>query len=195
MLLDEYDRSARYMLRERIARRGETPDPRLWEPSESWNAVEDMVSPEDYEWLYTKGVHEGLFRYGDVTGGAIYGVQDLNKLGDVVLVTTRPKQAVHDTLVWVSTMFDQAPLAGIHILSHGQPKSSVLPEPNIFIDDATHNLDDIHTNTRPHVNAVLFDRPWNQSYDPEPKYRRRWRRARGWAQVVKAVTDAKEGKW
>lgn len=189
-----YDRSARYMLRERLARRGDPVPPELFTPSISWNSVEDVVSPEDWKWLYSGGVEEGLFRYGDVVGGAIYGVQDLNELGDVIAITSRPKQAVHDTLVWLSTMFDKAPLAGLHILSHGQKKSEVRPRPNIYIDDAMHNIDEILLNTPSHVRAILFDQPWNQGYEADRLIgRSRWRRAYGWPDVVRLVASDKAG--
>jgi 5'(3')-deoxyribonucleotidase len=189
-----FERTARYMLRRKLSDEGREVPAALYEPSYSWNAIEENVSPEDWGWLWTAGVEAGLFRYGHVVGGAIEGVQALNELGDVVAITTRPKQAVHDTLVWLATMFDKAPLSGINILSHGQAKSEVRPQPNIYVDDGTHNLDDIVENTKPHVRAVLFDQPWNQGYT-HPYRNHRWARAVGWAEVVRLVREAKEGVW
>lgn len=181
-----FDRTARYMLRRRISDRGELVPEELKHPSLHWNSIQEFVSECDWNWLWTEGVKEGLFRYGHVVGGSIEGVQALNKLGDVIAITARPKAAVHDTLVWLSTMFDRAPLAGIVIQSYGQKKSEVRPLPDVYIDDATHNAEDIVSNTTSRV--VLFDAPYNTDY-PE---RLRVTRARGWQEVVETVTKMKE---
>jgi len=185
-----YDRTARYMLRRRIEDRGELVPAVLFEPSATWDAVENAVSAEDFRWLYDEGVYNGLFRYGHVVGGAIEGIQALNELGDVVAITARPKQAVHDTIVWLATMFDKAPLAGLNIQSHGQRKSQVSPTPDIYIDDAIHNVEDILANTDSKV--VLFSQPWNEAADIDGV---RARRAVGWRETVDLVRDAKAGVW
>lgn len=181
-----FDRTCRYMLRRRITDRGEVPSPDLLEDSTTWNGVQELVSKNDWTWLWTEGVKQGLFRYGHVVSGSIEGVQALNQLGDVVAITSRPKEAVHDTIVWLATMFDKAPLSGIVIQSFGQKKSEVSPLPHVYVDDAGHNADDILRNTSSSV--VLFDTPINQGYPAQP----RLYRAKGWRDVVTTVEDIKE---
>jgi 5'(3')-deoxyribonucleotidase len=189
----QYEKTARYMIRRRMEDRGETPPYELSEPSQSWNWIREYAPAKDWDWLWAHGTAAGLYRYGHVVSGSIEGVQALNELGDVVVITARPKDAVHDTMVWLSTMFDKAPLSGLVIQSgNGQKKSDVQPAPDVFIDDAKHNADDLLRNTSSHV--VLFDQPWNQDYVPweGPKSKRaesryRFERASGWREVVSAV--------
>lgn len=192
-----YDRTARYMLRRKLEDEGREIPWQLREPSEDWDTVSNAIDPADFEWLYAEGVHRGLFRYGHVVSGAIEGVQSLNEFGDVIAITTRPKLAVHDTMVWLSTMFDKAPLAGINILSHGQKKSAVRPQPNIYVDDATHNIEDIIENTPDYVRVVLFGQPWNTKFEgfDDPKKDKRWKRSEGWRDTVDLVRAAKAQKW
>lgn len=181
-----YDRTARYMLRRRIFDRGEVVPEELKVPSTYWNSIQGHVSDEDWDWLWSDGVKAGLFRYGHVVGGSIEGVQELSNLGDVIAITARPKEAVHDTLVWLSTMFDKAPLSGLVIQSFGQRKSEVRPVPHVYIDDAVHNSNDILCNTN--ATVVLYDDPQNYGY-PES---RRVIRARGWREVVDIVAKLRE---
>lgn len=184
-----FDRTARYMLRRRIFDRGEAVPAELYHPSPGWNSIEEWVSPADWDWLWSEGVEAGLFRYGHVVGGSIEGVQALSQLGDVVAITARPMAAVHDTLVWISTMFDKAPLSGIVIQSFGQKKSEVNPTPDVYIDDALHNAEDILRNTLSTV--VLYDAPHN-NYAPETD---RLVRAKGWDDVVRIVTEIREAAY
>ena len=183
------------MLRRRIEDR-DGPDAVPWqlkEPSRDWDWIMNSVRKEDWRWLWEDGVKAGLFRYGHVIGGSIEGVQALNELGDVIAITSRPKEAVHDTLVWLSTMFDKAPLSGINILSHGQLKSDVRPRPDVFIDDGVHNVTDVLEHTEARV--VLFDQPWNQDYEcPEGTWSR-CARAVGWRAVVDLVRAVKAEVW
>lgn len=185
----EWDKTARYMLRRRISARGENPPPQLSVASNHWNAIQEVVSTSDWEWLWTGAIKDGLYRYGHVVTGAIEGVQALNNLGDVVAVTHRPKAAVHDTLTWLSFMFDKAPLAGVHIQSNGQKKSEVVPRPDAYIDDAIHVAKDILLHTDSSV--ILFDTPENQDAPLSVKLYR----AVGWQEVVKIATMLKEAKY
>jgi 5'(3')-deoxyribonucleotidase len=177
------------MMRQRFKNTGRVIPPQLCEPSTSWDHIMDAVTPRDWQWLWTEGVANGLFRYGNVITGAIEGVQELNELGDVVSITSRPKAAVHDTLVWLSTMFDKAPLSGLVIQTNKeQRKSDVIPEPDVYIDDALHNAKDVLDNTDSKI--ILFDQPWNQGGPPDNS---RLIRVSGWTAVIQAVKEIKNG--
>jgi 5'(3')-deoxyribonucleotidase len=181
-----FDRTARYMLRKRILAYGDFATAKLLEEeSTTWNGIRDIVHPDDWAWLWTDGVKNGLFRYGHIVGGAIEGVQELSQIGDVVAITARPKQAVHDTIVWLATMFDKAPLSGLVIQSHGQRKSDVHPLPDVYVDDAAHNADDILDNTTSRV--VLYDTPMNRRYPLNPRVFR----ALDWIDVVGIIRRIK----
>lgn len=156
-----WDRTARYMLREKMKREGRTVLPALKEPSNHWYAIKNEVEPEDWDWLWTEGVEQGLFRHGDVMGGAIFGLQALHEFADLMIVTSRPEQGVYDTMSWlVHHLRQSVPLMGVHILSHGQAKSTATPTPDLLIDDGPHNMEDWIENTDRLF--LLFDQPWNK---------------------------------
>jgi hypothetical protein len=179
-------RTANYMLRKRISDRGEAIPEVLTRDWNYWHEIEEKISTEDFMWLWTDAAGAGLFRYGHVINGAIEGVRDLSTFGDVVAITHRPKAAVHDTLAWLTFMFDQSPLAGVVIQSHGQKKSEVLPTPDVYIDDAIHVAEEILDNIESDV--VLFDQPWNQDYPGND----RLTRAKGWGDVIEAVSRIRD---
>jgi 5'(3')-deoxyribonucleotidase len=181
-----FDRTARYMLRRRLKAQGDFATANLLtDETAAWNGIQDVVPRSDWTWLWTDGIREGLFRYGHVVSGSIEGVQELAKIGEVVAITHRPKEAVHDTIVWLATMFDKAPLSGLVIQSHGQKKSDVRPLPAVYIDDAPHVADDILDNTASKV--VLYDTAMNRHYPRHP----RLFRALDWVDVVGIVREIK----
>jgi uncharacterized HAD superfamily protein len=183
----DFDSIARYMLREWILSQGREVPERLLYPSTHWDSIRECVTEDDWYWLWTSGVAAGLFRYGNVVSGAVAGAQELAQLGQVVAITVRPVEAVHDTIVWLATMLDKAPLSGVLIHSHGQAKSQVVPTPSVYVDDAVHNALDVIENTDAPV--ILFDQPWNHGFEHNRVYR-----AHGWRDVVEAVTIISEKK-
>jgi len=181
-----WDKTVRYMLRQRIMAKGANPPASLSVAAISWDSTKEAVTPEDWRWVWAEAIDLGLYRYGHVITGAIEGVQALNNLGDVVVITHRPKSAVHDTLAWLGFMFNRVPLSGVIIHSNGQAKSQVESQPDVYIDDAVHVADDVLDNTQSSV--ILFDQPWNQNARPSS----RLYRAIGWPQVVKIAEFIKE---
>lgn len=166
----DWDSAARYMLREY---RGYGAA--LLDPSSSWDHIQEVVTKEDWDWLWTTGVQKGLFRYGHIVRGAIIGVRTLAEAGHEILIAThRPRSAVRDTVDFLS--YAHLPLSEIHILSDGEPKSSIRAD--ILIDDKPDNV-----NTWTHGPAILFDRPHNQGYPDNT-----WvTRASDWRKVVQLV--------
>jgi len=151
----EWQRTYRYMMN---TYRG-TKIPPVEEFWYDWNAPDEFTTHEDRVWIWTEGVRLGLFLQGHVTTGALVGLGALSAAGhELCIVTHRPKQAVSDTLAWVSLHFKIIPLSGFHILTNEEPKSSV--DADILIDDKLSNCDDWASTGR---NAILFHRPWNNA--------------------------------
>lgn len=175
-VLYEWDKTARYMLRTYRGCKG------LEIESTSWNFIENTVSEEDWNWLWTDGVQQGLFRKGHCVKGGIYSLTELALDGhEIVIVTHRPKSAVRDTLAWLDLMFgaeEPYPLSGVHILSNGQPKWHV--NCDILIDDKPENCFEWASRGR---RAMLFTREWNTNVltMPEPLVTRVW----GWDQILR----------
>lgn len=133
--------------------------------SSSWNYIQDHTPKEVWRWLWADAITKhGLYRHGHVYKGAIEGVRQLADLGDVVIVTSRPKTAILDTLDWLA--YNRFPVAEVHILGNNQEKTSV--QADVLIDDAVHNVNPWVTKGR---TAILMDRPWNQqgAYTAAPK--------------------------
>lgn len=185
----QFDSIARYMARRHMEEQGLIPPPALYAPSKNWGWIKACVPKETWRWLWTDAVHHGLFRYGHVVEGAIKGAQELTELGTVVAITARPQDAVHDTLAWLTLMFDRSPLAGIVIQSDGQKKSGVSPRPDVYIDDGPHNFDDLLYNTSSYV--VQYVQPWNADYKTSIEHAHRLIPATNWREVVEAVKKVK----
>lgn len=182
-----WDRTARYMLREKYRREGREVPEGLYEPAQHWYGIKETVEKQDWNWLWEEGVDQGLFRHGDIMSGAIFGMQGLAEFADLMIVTSRPQQAVYDTMSWLTHhLRGHVPLVGIDILSHGQPKSGVHPAPDILIDDGPHNLVDWVENTD--AAFVLFDQPWNK--DVETGGYAGVTRGYGWKDTVEVVHAA-----
>lgn len=172
----EWEKTARYMLREILPNSPYTKDGPLGQQSTAWGYIDGHVSKEHWKWLWSEGVKLGLFRHGHVVPGTIKGVRALAEIGDVIIITHRPRSAVNDTLAWLS--FQDLPLAGIHVLSDMEPKSSVQPQCDIYIDDKPENCDDLRKNTKAKL-VAMYDRAWNQHVTPPGSVR-----VRSWNEFV-----------
>jgi 5'(3')-deoxyribonucleotidase len=124
-----------------------------WEQTDSWDWLKDQVKKEDWAWLWSGGIKEGLFRYGHLVKGAAEGIKQLVKLGKIAAVTSRPDTAVKDTLKWLAYM--EFPIGEVHITQGNKADL----KPDLAIDDGPHNVQD-------YVNAgipcILYVRRYNE---------------------------------
>jgi len=152
----EWERTARYILREVLPN---SPYKEvLKQESTGWDWIQERVLPGHWEYLWKEGVAQGLFRHGHVTTGAIQGIRELATLGEVIVVTHRPKQAVVDTLAWLA--YQQLPLSGVHLLTNEENKGLVRPGFDVFLDDKPKNIIDVRNNSS--AFTYLMRRPWNE---------------------------------
>ena len=189
-----WEKTARYMLREILPDSPYTKDGPLGAKSSHWNHIQEAVSEEHWRWLWTEGVRLGLFRHGHLWPGTIKAIRQLSQLGDVVCITHRPKQAVHDTLAWLA--YQNLPLAGLHILTNMEPKSSVKPECEVYIDDKAENCEDLYYGTSSKL-VCLMDRQWNLDahiYRVRDGGTNHLVRVDGWQEFIDMVTDLKGAK-
>lgn len=174
-VLVEWERTARYLLR--TYRGLDLPT-----VSTEWDSIQGWVSEDDWQWLWSEGIKLGLFKHGHVVTGAIAGMKALSELGyDLLVVTARPKEAVNDTLGWLAYHMQDIPLAGVTILSRGEPKSVV--DAAVLVDD---KLENIYEWPR---RGLLFDQPWNWGIESKRWDETRMRRVRGWEGVVDALRN------
>ena len=158
-VLYAWSKTARFLLR--TERGYDDPDGPLTQESTHWNYIFEHVTKEDADWLWSAGVEQfGLFRHGDLVNGAIDGVRDLSKVGDIILVSHRPENAIRDTVAFLDYHFGDFspyPFVGVNILTHEEPKTDL--QWDILIDDKIDNVMDALEAGR---QGVLFNQPWNQ---------------------------------
>lgn len=151
----QWEKTARYMLREILPNSPYTKDGPLGQPSTSWDYIEGNVSKEHWRWLWDSGIPLGLFRHGHLYPGTIKAIRELAEFADVIVCTSRHKQAVVDTCSWLD--YQRLPIKGVHILG-GEPKSSIKPC-DVWIDDKPENCYDLQSTG---ALVCIPDRPWNQ---------------------------------
>lgn len=153
-----WEKTARYMLREVLPN---SPYKKvLKQESLGWDWIKQQVLPGHWEWLWKQGIELGLFRYGHSYPGTIQAMRELSTLGEIVIITHRPKQAVNDTLAWLS--YQNLPIAGVHLLTNEENKGLVRPECDVYLDDKPENCLDFANYTKGKV--FLMRRPWNADW-------------------------------
>lgn len=164
-----WERTARYLLRRWYKERGYAHPEGLDRVSTYYDYISDVLKGDAYgsqawRWLWdtTGGIKEGLFRGGHIYTGAAEAVHELAAVGDVIVITKRPPNAIPDTIAWLA--FQRWAVSGIITLTgRDEQKSSVRPHCDVYIDDAEDVLLDLSENTGGHV--IAMDRPWNQKVE------------------------------
>jgi uncharacterized HAD superfamily protein len=182
----KWDKTARYMLRDVLP--NSPYKTLLQQESQGWDWIKDNVTPEHWQWLWTEGIRLGLFRYGHLYPGTIQAVRRLAELGDVVLITHRPREAVTETCAWLGLL--NLPISGLHLLTSQEPKSIVLPQCDVYLDDKPANVEELAANTPARL-VCLMRRPWNSRYLPWPE---RIREVYNWDEFIHLVEEVGEGK-
>lgn len=155
--------------------------------STSWNYLQDNVTEKQWKWLWTTGIERGLFRYGSLFKGARRFVDRLYEEGhDIVIITSRPEEALEDTMDWFS--YQKLPAMEYHIIGHEAKKSDI--KCDVYLDDSPRVLKDIVENRRSAL-MLLMDRPWNQEEHIAKSLRQsdQWYRVLGWDDVFLALEE------
>lgn len=186
----KWGKTARYMLRDVMPNSPYKEDPRMKAAHTYWDFFRDL-NKEANDWLWGEGVRLGLFRYGHLFPGTIVAIRQLAEMGEVHLITHRPRVAVNDTLAWVAYL--DLPISGINILSDGEPKSSVMPHSDVYIDDKPSNVIDLASNTNAKA-VIIPDRAWNQNYFGHSNgVCSKVHRTVGWDEAVAVVREVADG--
>lgn len=151
-------------------------------PSTHWNFIEQNIPESVWDWLWTEGIELGMFKYGNTIKGSIEGLREIAGLGELEIITHRPRQAMKDTQLFIYRLPDV--FDGIHILTKQEPKSGVGCD--IYIDDNPQVIEDVVRNGS---YAILLDQPWNQEVRNifgglADAF---WVRAYGWEEVPKLL--------
>ncbi len=128
------------------------------------DAVEEWDAPVDlthfahmdafWEWAQTCGEGASLFRWLEPYPGALDALVRLDAMGHrVVVLTTKPAFAIHDTYAWLSD--NRFPTTEVHIVDN---KATVTCD--LYVDDADHNVRTL-VSEHPASTVCRFVRPWN----------------------------------
>jgi hypothetical protein len=122
----------------------------------SWWWANDLgVSEEHWEWIWKVWAPNGGFRTLPPHEDAQTLVQAAKTMGDIVVVTARPKCAWLDTLYWLDK-HDIGPPHEVHFLTDGHEKHTI--NCDVYIEDAPHYgmaLQDAG------MNVLMVARPYN----------------------------------
>lgn len=124
----------------------------------TWNAIPELTHFRDMDefWRWARD-HDGhtLFRHLETYPGAVQALDRLAQRHDIVIVTTKPDWAIHDTFAWIAQ--HRIPTREVHI---SDLKWDVLCD--VYLDDAPHILAEL-VEHRPEATVCRFVRPWNRA--------------------------------
>lgn len=124
----------------------------------SWDGLHTVGGFDDMDafwgWARANGQRPSIFRHLDLLPGALDTLRALTAEGHrVVIVSTKPDWAVHETLCWLAD--NAIPTREIHLTF---TKHEV--DCDVFLDDAPVVLPDL-VEHRPKALVCRFVRPWN----------------------------------
>ena len=129
-------------------------------------------------WRWARGDGGGsLFRHLDTYPGAVDALSRLARRHHIVILTTKPGWAIHDTFAWISEQ--RLPTREVHML---EDKWRI--ECDVYLDDSPHQVASIHRH-RPDAVMCRFVRPWNE---PVPGTRS----VEGWDDFETLVAELEE---
>lgn len=127
----------------------------IWDAPTLLTHFTDMK--EFWAWARSSGGGASIFRVLEPYHGAVEALERLATRHRIVIVTTKPAFAIHDTYEWLAEY--KIPTTEVHIVDD---KSTVACD--IYLDDADHNLSLLHRR-RPEAIVCRFVRPWNRAHD------------------------------
>lgn len=170
MGLYKWSETAKFMLEDEFGI--EVPD------QTCWGTWDKELKKEHWEWLWSDGIKQGLFRHGHIYKGSIEALNELSKMGDIMIITNRPKASHPDTLDWLA--FHKVPASRVIMLGPGANKADVLPHCNMYLDDKVTNCNQLEIDTDGEI--LLWERPW--SFERDEKLSPRVSVVHEWYQVL-----------
>jgi 5'(3')-deoxyribonucleotidase len=127
----------------------------------SWDAIPELTRFVDMNefWAWSRDLNgSSLFRHLDTYPGVVEKMWELARdRFELVIITTKPFFAIHDTFAWISEK--QIPTREVHII---EDKWKVDVE--VYLDDSPHMIPDLLKH-RPEKTVCRFVRPWNVPVD------------------------------
>lgn len=142
-----------------------------------WDGLHELTHFPDGDafWDWARGRGDGsVFRHLATYHDAVPSLERLAGEHAVVILTTKPDWAVHDTFAWIAD--HRIPTREVHITWRKWRVPC-----DVYLDDAPHQIERIHR-ARPEAAVFRFVRPWNH---PVPGVRD----VATWPEFVEAVAS------
>lgn len=160
---------------------------------DSWDWFQENLSVEDWQFIWRGGSHH-IFETARPYEGARKFVADLYELGDIVVMTARPKNVWNTTRRWWDLNFGPEIPAGFNFFYSG--KSKGLVEVDVLIEDSyeySHAyLDRCEARGNYESQVYLLDRPWNRAYNC--RYRDNLYAVENYAEILALLKRRKENE-
>lgn len=127
----------------------------MWSSPTALTAFETMG--QFWRWARDCSHGASLFRHLDPYPGALDAVDRLAGDHDIVIVTTKPRYAVEDTMAWLAD--HEVPATEVHIVDD---KTTV--DCDVYLDDSDDNIVALGHHRRDAV-VCRFVRPWNRHHE------------------------------
>jgi 5'(3')-deoxyribonucleotidase len=150
-----------------------------------WDAAAELTHfssmGEFWRWARCAGPDgRSLFRDLPRYPGAVDGLRELQRLGHVVVLTSKPQWAVADTLAWLGEL--NLPLREVHVTTD---KAAV--DCRVYLEDSPEQLADLRRR-RPDAVVCRWVRPWNHAMDGCLD-------VDSWADVHVVMRELASGRW
>lgn len=124
---------------------------------DSWDAFADLTHFEDKGqfWHWARGGNgPSIFRDLPLIDGAADGLAALAAENAIVIITAKPRWAIHDTFAWLADK--EIPTREVHITSKKYAVSC-----DVYVEDSPFQIPNI-VDRRPEAMVFRFVRAWNE---------------------------------
>lgn len=136
-------------------------DPDFQPPS--WDWFKDNLPSEAWQWIWRGGCR-AIFENAKPLPGARRFIFDLDNLGDIVVMTARPKIAWSLTRQWWDQHFSPVFPSGFNFFYSGLEKHKV--QVDVLIEDnAEYAIHYAEWDKNGNARVFLLDRAWNAGYN------------------------------
>lgn len=123
-----------------------------------WDAMTQLThfADDGAFWRWAAGANgSSVFRHLETYPGAIEALTRLARNHSIVIITTKPDWAIHDTFAWIADQ--HIPTREVHMT-----REKWRVPCDVYLDDAPHQIEELHRN-RPESVVCRFVRPWNDA--------------------------------
>ena len=122
----------------------------------TWDGVHELAgfASMDEFWQWARGADRpSIFRNLPTFPGALDALRDLASRHRIVIITTKPSWAVHDTFAWLAD--NEVPTREVHITNRKHQVAT-----DVYLEDSPYHLPTL-VERRPAATVCRFVRPWN----------------------------------